>query len=96
MPNQRPTPAAFSKANECIAIDHTPVESSQIKSIGYCPVTNTLSVVFNHGTGATYQYPGVTPDVFEKFMKAGSKGQFFGQHVKALPFKKFAPTKKGA
>lgn len=93
---KRFAPAAFNKADECLAIDHTMVESSQIKSIGHCPVTNTLSVVFKHGTGATYQYPGVTSDVFDEFMKSESKGQFFGKHIKALPFKKFAPIKKGA
>ena len=88
MTTKQPAPAAFNKPAERLNIAHTPVESSQIASVGHDPSTNTLSVTFKRG--ATYQYPDVSANTAAAFMKAESKGKFFGQHIKALPFKKFA------
>jgi KTSC domain len=70
-------------------IDLHAVESSQIKAIGYDAETRTLAVKFNFGAGAIYHYPDVAPETHEAFVNAESIGQFFGKHIKALPFKKY-------
>ena len=63
------------------------VESHQIKSVGFEPATNTLAVTFTRGT-AIYHYPD-TPDMHQAFLAAESKGKFFEQHIRPLPFKKY-------
>lgn len=69
-----------------------PVKSSQVQSIGFDEATGTLAVKFTRGAGATYHYPGVTKETFEKFRAADSIGTFFGKHIKPLPFKKIPPV----
>lgn len=69
----------------------TPVTSNQVAAIGYDPATKTLAVTFTRGTGAVYHYPNVEPKVHTDFLAAESIGKFFGAHIKALPFKKYAP-----
>lgn len=66
-----------------------PVESNQVRAIGYDDETRTLAVVFRWGAGALYQYPDVSRETFDEFRAAESKGTFFGQHIKPLPFKKY-------
>ena len=68
-----------------------PVESNQVKAIGYDEATKTLAVTFTRGTGAIYHYPDVSKETFEAFKSAESIGKFFGQHIKILPFKKYSP-----
>jgi hypothetical protein len=73
-------------------IVHTPVEnSSQIKSYGYHPETQTLAMVFKHGAGAEYQYPNVSAEMYAGLEAAESKGNYFGRVIKPLPFEKYAP-----
>lgn len=67
------------------------VKSSQVKSVGYDHGTNTLAVQFTRGAGAIYQYPNVSADDYQKFIKAESIGVHFGKHIKPLPFTKYAP-----
>lgn len=82
-------PQAFTdKPRPPIAL--VPVTSNQVKAIGYDPETQTLAVTFTRGTGAVYHYPGVTPEQHDAFMQAESIGKHFGQHIKDLPFEKFA------
>lgn len=88
--NKHPEPAAFTdEPRPEIAL--TPVESNQVKAIGYDEATQTLAVTFTRGTGAIYHYPDVAKETFDAFMSAESIGKFFGQHIKNLPFKKYAP-----
>lgn len=68
-----------------------PVKSNQVKEVGYDPATQTLAVTFTRGTGAIYHYPNVTPEAHAAFVGAESVGQHFGQHIKPLPFTKYAP-----
>lgn len=92
MRKQFSAPAAFSD-KPYVAIPMTPVESNQVKAIGYDAGTKTLAVTFTRGPGHVYHYPNVEPELHAKFMEAESKGTFFGQHVKPLPFDKFpAPS----
>ncbi len=65
------------------------VDSSQVKAIGYDEATKTLAVTFTRGAGAIYHYPDVEKSVYEDFIKAESIGQFFGKHIKSLPFNKY-------
>lgn len=78
------------------AIALQPVESNQVGAIGYDPDTKTLAVQFKRGARAIYHYPGVEPETFEAFKGAESIGTYFGQHLKALPFEKFAPDEVAA
>lgn len=89
MPKTYAAPAAFNDPNEYIEIDLHPVSSSQVKAVGYDASTRTLSVTFAHGIGSIYQYPDVSPETHAAFIGAESIGKYFGQHIKALPFKKF-------
>lgn len=67
-----------------------PVESNQVKAIGYCADTKTLAVQFTRGTGAIYHYPDVEPETHDAFVTSESIGNFFGKNIKQLPFTKFA------
>jgi hypothetical protein len=57
----------------------TPVQSSQISSVGYDHATETLEVEFT--TGAVYQYDGVGQATYTNLM-TGSEG--FGSRFNAL------------
>jgi hypothetical protein len=62
------------------SIPLTPVESSNIKAIGYDPNSRTLHVQFN--SGATHQYEDVSPDKHAALMAADSKGSHFHANIK--------------
>lgn len=61
-------------------MDRTPVESSNIKSVGYDQDTETLEIEFV--SGAIYEYPGVPPSVHDGLMSAGSHGRYFASEIK--------------
>jgi len=61
-------------------MDRTPVQSSNLASVGYEPETSTLEVQFLNG--GIYQYYGIPCDIFEGLMAAGSKGSFFQQNIR--------------
>lgn len=82
-------PAAAFSEKEYVAIPMTTVVSNQIAAIGYDAATSTLAVTFTRGPGHIYHYPGVSRETYDAFMAAESKGTFFGQHIKNLPFDKF-------
>lgn len=81
-------PQAYSE-KEYLHIEMQPVESGQIRAIGYDANKQILAVTFARGGGAIYHYPGVSRETYDAFMAAESKGTFFGQHIKDLPFDKF-------
>lgn len=56
-----------------------PVKSSDIASIGYDPKEQRLEIEF-HG-GRAYQYRGVSPELYEQFMRADSHGSFFNTFI---------------
>ena len=62
------------------SMNRSPVESSDIASIGYDPATHTLEIEFQ--TGALYEYQGVPADTHAQLMSAPSHGRYFNQHVK--------------
>lgn len=73
------------------AIPMAPVKSAQLRVIGYDVTSAVLAVQFQRG-GAVYHYPSVSAEVHAEFMAAKSKGTFFAQRIKALPFTKFSPA----
>jgi hypothetical protein len=70
------------------SISLSPVKSSQIEAIGYDTARRTLRVQFK-GSGSTYDYANVPPEVHQNFHKAESLGKFLGSHIKGkYEFKK--------
>jgi hypothetical protein len=57
-----------------------PIQSSNIKSVGYDPLTSTLEVEFLNGS--QYQYFRVPRQVYEGLIKASSKGSYFYSNIK--------------
>lgn len=56
------------------------VSSSNLRSVGYDPNTQTLEIEFNNG--GIYQYTGVPQGVYDGLMAAGSHGSYFDAHIK--------------
>ena len=85
-------------------ITMTPVQSSQIHSIGFDSETNTMQVRFlagrgdQRGPGALYTYQNVTTEDFSAFEKAESKGSHFGKVFKPaadrFPYSRVDESKK--
>lgn len=88
MPKTYAAPQAF-ETTPRPPIQLQPVESHKVKAIGYDDATQTLAVTFQRGNGAIYHYPGVTRATYEAFRTAESIGRYFGEHLQALPFKKY-------
>jgi len=61
-------------------MERAPVESSNLASVGYEIETSTLEIEFKKS--GIYQYFGVPQEIHEGLMAAGSKGQYFDQHIK--------------
>jgi hypothetical protein len=61
-------------------MDLTPVDSSNIESVGHDPATSELRVKFK--SGHTYSYLGVSAAQHAEFMQAPSKGQHFHRNVR--------------
>lgn len=69
-------------------MNHVPVSSSNLRSVGYDPATHVLEIAF-HSSGI-YQYSGVPPHIHSGLMNASSKGQYFDAHIKkaGYPYRK--------
>ena len=57
-----------------------PVDSSAITSVGYDPAREMLELEFSSGN--VYRYFGVPEEIYEDFLQARSKGQFFGTFIR--------------
>lgn len=64
-------------------------QSSNIAAHGYDRDGQTLEIEFK--SGSSYQYKGVTPDLYVKMQEAPSLGKFFQEHVRG----KFETEKVG-
>ena len=82
------TPAAYSEQPRPPIALH-PVESGQVKAVGYDAATQTLAVQFRHGKQAIYHYRDVSPETHAAFVSAESLGSFFRDNLKSLPFEKY-------
>lgn len=56
------------------------VASSNIRSVGYDPQTQTLEVEFINGT--IYQYYGVPENIYDQMMREQSKGRFLNTYIR--------------
>ena len=66
--------------------------STAIRRVAYLPADRELDVTFT-GSGRTYTYIGVEPEVHEEFMSALSKGQFFNTRIKyRYPFRRWGDS----
>lgn len=63
-------------------MNRTPVQSSNIASIGYDEGEKVLEVEFH--SGAVYQYEDVPPEVHGDFMNASSAGRFFSENIRGI------------
>jgi hypothetical protein len=61
-------------------MDRQPVQSSNIRSVGYDATTLILEVEFY--SGGIYQYLNVPPAVHEHLMHASSKGSYLRNHIR--------------
>jgi len=72
------------------ALNFTPVESSIILACAYDKNTCSMVIKFNDvdelGNTSQYLYCGVPPSVYEKFLKAESKGAHLNVQLKAYPY----------
>lgn len=59
-----------------------PVESSNLKTVGYDKVAKTLAVEFHHG--GVYEYYDVPAPVYERLLAAESKGKYFYAYIKGV------------
>ena len=68
------------KKPAALVIPLTPCKSSNIKAHGYDAASKTLAVQF--GSGHTYHYANVGPEVVERLGKAKSVGAFFATDIR--------------
>jgi hypothetical protein len=61
-------------------VERQAVASSNLRSVGYDPDTETLEIQFHHG--GVYQYASVPLATYEGLMNASSKGRYFASHIK--------------
>ena len=59
---------------------HVDVQSTLIHSVGYDAETGVLEVQFQDGN--TYRFYDVEPEVYEEFLDAPSKGQYFNDYIR--------------
>ena len=57
-------------------IERIPVKSSNLKSVGYDPESQTLEVEFKRN-GAVYQYYVVSEETYNRLLGAHSIGSYF-------------------
>ena len=58
----------------------TSFQSGNIARISYEKSSSTLEIEFH--SGAVYQYFDIPLNIYQEFMGAGSKGQYFAAHIK--------------
>ena len=56
------------------------VQSAAIDKVSYNPDTQVLTVAFDKG--GTYEYSGVSQEVYDALMKAESKGTYLSENIR--------------
>jgi len=68
-------------------MERTPVQSSNLATIGYDSATETLEVEFLNGS--IYEYRNVSQSVYDGLMSASSHGSYFNHEIRnAYPCEK--------
>ena len=68
------------RGGRCVDINRIPVSSSDLRSVGYNPESQTLEIEFR--SGGVYRYSGVPESVYRSLMAASSHGKYFHEHIK--------------
>ena len=63
-----------------MSINRVPVDSSNIRSIGYDFDTQILEIEFL--SGGIYRYSNVPSNIHDELMAADSKGRYFAANIK--------------
>ncbi len=67
--------------------DMKPVNSSNLRSVGYNPMSETLTIQFHYGH--IYEYYHVPQYVYNGLMLASSKGEYHHRYIKnSYPYKR--------
>jgi hypothetical protein len=61
-------------------IERTPVQSSDLASVGYDASRRMLEIEFR--SGGIYRYLEVPAEIHERLLAAESKGRFFAAHIR--------------
>jgi hypothetical protein len=61
---------------------HLPVDSSNIRSVGYDHATRTLEVIFHNG--GHFSYAGVTPETHAALIADESPGGYFHREIRNM------------
>ena len=70
-----------------------PLESRALSSVAYVESERMLYLRFK--SGEIYRYFGFSPDQYQEFLAADSKGQYFAAHVRdQFPFER-VPRARG-
>ncbi len=64
-------------------MERIPVQSSNLRSVGYDRESGTLEIEFK--SGRVYQYSGVPEEVYEGLMSASSHGTYFDRYIRKQP-----------
>lgn len=68
---------------------HEPVQSTNVRSVGYDASSGTLQIAFH--SGSLYEYTGVPAQLYAALIAARSKGGFVAQYIKGrYPYRKIA------
>lgn len=66
--------------------------STAIGRIAYFPADRELDVTFL-GSGRTYTYTGVEPEIHDELVRAASRGRYFNARIRnRYPFRKWSFT----
>jgi hypothetical protein len=57
-----------------------PVQSTNLRAVGYDPESHTLEIHFR--SGGIYRYRGVPQSAFDGLLAATSKGRYFDRQIK--------------
>lgn len=66
--------------NRVINMIRKEVRSTNIRSVGYDPESNTLEIEFH--SGSVYQYYNVPQTIYDELMRASSHGSYFHKHIR--------------
>ena len=65
---------------EMLSLNRQSVQSSNLRSVGYDPITKILEIEFH--SGGIYQYTNVSESIHSALINAPSKGKYFARYIK--------------
>lgn len=72
-------------------IEMEPIESSNLREVGYDPDSKTLAIIFN--SGMKYHYHDVPQETFDELKEAESAGKYFNANIRtSFNFENMGPA----